>query len=201
MKDSAGWSFDPRIGREFQIGEELYSNNSLDRGHLVRRLDPVWGTKTAAQVAEKDTFFFTNSTPQIHRFNDVFWGDLEDYLLFNSRTLGFRATVFSGPVFRETDPEYRGVLIPQAFWKVAIMPALVDDGEPTLSATAYVVSQAGLLQNLEFVYGEFKTYQIPIRVVSTLTNLDFGSLVDHDPLGRQEAGAPRELVRPTDITL
>ena len=37
------WYYDPRIEREFQYGPELYSNNDLDRGHLVRRLDPVWG--------------------------------------------------------------------------------------------------------------------------------------------------------------
>jgi endonuclease G, mitochondrial len=204
VKESAGWSFDPRVDKEFQIGEELYSENSLDRGHLVRRLDPVWGTQPVSVAAERDTFFFTNCTPQVHRFNDVLWGDLEDYLLYNARTIGFRATIFSGPVFRESDPEYREVLIPQAFWKVAVMRVEetgIDDG-PRLSATAYVVSQAGLLQNLEFAYGEFLTYQVPLKKVSALTDLDFGDLVVHDPLNTNEGAAGwTELTRPGEIVL
>lgn len=37
------WFFDPRIPQFEQVGEEVYSKNALDRGHLVRRLDPAWG--------------------------------------------------------------------------------------------------------------------------------------------------------------
>jgi endonuclease G, mitochondrial len=51
------WYFDPRIDRKYQSGPELYSNNDLDRGHLVRRLDPVWGQ--LANQANEDTFHFT----------------------------------------------------------------------------------------------------------------------------------------------
>jgi len=33
--------FDPRIERDYQMGPEVYKHPKLDRGHLVRRLDPV----------------------------------------------------------------------------------------------------------------------------------------------------------------
>ena len=33
----------PRVGRDEQIGNELYEGNPFDRGQLVRRLDPAWG--------------------------------------------------------------------------------------------------------------------------------------------------------------
>ena len=44
------WYLDPRIETEYQCGPELYKNNSLDRGHLVRRLDPVWGDQQKRQI-------------------------------------------------------------------------------------------------------------------------------------------------------
>ena len=47
-----------------QTGEEAYRDNPLDRGHLVRRLDPAWGaSRDEAKRSNDDTFHFTNCTP------------------------------------------------------------------------------------------------------------------------------------------
>jgi endonuclease G len=190
------WAFDPRIGKSFQIGNALYTNNDFDRGHLVRRLDPAWGP--TAKLAEEDTFFYTNCTPQIHYFNDTLWGDLEDYLLDSADTQDFKASIFTGPVFGDNDPEYRGALIPTAYWKVAVM-VRADTGK--LTATAYVVSQSDLLTHLEFAYGQFRTYQIPVTRAEAIAKLDFGSLRTHDPFVPEEGIAGRELTGPADIRL
>lgn len=56
------WYYDSRIKIEYQCGPELYKHNPLDRGHLVRRRDPIWGE--SAEKANKDTFHFTNCAPQ-----------------------------------------------------------------------------------------------------------------------------------------
>src|SRR4029077_9194498 len=37
------WAFDPRVPEDEQTGDAAYRDNPLDRGHLVRRLDPAWG--------------------------------------------------------------------------------------------------------------------------------------------------------------
>ncbi|WP_207951308.1 DNA/RNA non-specific endonuclease [Cupriavidus sp. L7L] len=37
------WFFDGRLPIEAQLGDDLYADNLLDRGHLVRREDPNWG--------------------------------------------------------------------------------------------------------------------------------------------------------------
>jgi endonuclease G, mitochondrial len=60
---------DPRIPSEFQAGDELYRANNLDRGHIARRADLVWGTLTEAEKANKDSFYFTNISPQMDKFN------------------------------------------------------------------------------------------------------------------------------------
>ncbi len=191
------WGFDPRIPRDTQIGNELYVNNDLDRGHLVRRLDPAWGDAAEAKQAELDTFFFTNCTPQHSGFNQKTWLSLEDYLLGNTDTRNFKACIFTGPVLGKNDRLYRDVLLPLAYWKVAVM---VHDERNQLTATGYIVSQKNLVSDLEFVFGQFKTYQVSIASIEEKTGLDFGRLREFDPLAQQES-VVRDLQVLEDIRL
>jgi endonuclease G len=178
------WIPDPRIQAGAQTGEALYANNDFDRGHLTRRLDPAWGSdQRTAKRANDDTFHFTNCSPQHKDFNQgkALWAGLEDYILDHADTEGFKASVFNGPVFRTDDPIYRGVQIPRQFWKVVAM--IKTDG--TLSATAYVVSQENLIQDLAeeaFVFGAYRTFQVPVTKIEELTGLSFHQLSSADPL-------------------
>jgi DNA/RNA endonuclease G (NUC1) len=199
VRGSDRWLLDPRLENpDHQVGESLYANNPLDRGHLVRRLDPVWGeTRAEAKRAEEDTFFFTNCTPQHSRLNQRIWLSLEDYVLGNAATHDLKVTVFTGPVLRDSDREYRGVLLPEEFWKVVV---IVNSFTNQLSATGYILSQADYIADLEFVYGEFRTYQVPIRQIEQKVNLHF-DLSSYDPLGRTEAKPQREVRWPSDLVL
>jgi len=177
------WFLDGRIPLEAQVGEELYLSNRLDRGHLVRREDPNWGQD--AEVANADTFHFTNCAPQMDVVNQRTWLGLENYILQNARAWKERCSVFTGPVFGRSDLQYRGVLIPKAFWKVVAF--LLDDGRP--SATAYVVEQAEELSGLEAAFGAYKTYQHSVRHIQQLTGLSFGNLADFDGFSNEEAAS------------
>jgi len=42
-EDKDKWYFDTRLDEGEQTGNDVYTNNPLDRGHLVRRIDPSWG--------------------------------------------------------------------------------------------------------------------------------------------------------------
>lgn len=174
------WSYDGRIPAEAQIGEFLYKDNLLDRGHLVRRQDPNWGP--LAEQANADTFHFTNCSPQMAGFNQKNWLDLENYLLDTTRRWRARATVFSGPVFNDADRLYRGVAIPNAFWKVVAF--MGDDGKP--SATAYMIDQSGELGRLNVLFGRFRTYQRSVLQIERLTGIDFGALSDYDGFSNEE---------------
>lgn len=194
-RSGISWQFDPRIDREFQAGDDLYVDNDLDRGHMVRRLDPVWGDD--AEVANIDTFHFTNSCPQHKDLNQKTWNDLENYVLDNAGKHELKLNVFTGPVFHPDDLEYRGFRVPLEFWKIVVM--VKDDGK--LSATAYKLSQVDLVTGLEFVFGQFRTYQVRIRDVEEWTQLDFGALRDFDPKEFLEAAAPVLIEEPRDIQL
>lgn len=170
------WYYDSRIDQDFQAGPELYRNNELDRGHLVRRRDPVWGDRAAA--ANEDTFHFTNCAPQHKDLNQKTWLALEDYILNNAVTNDLKISVFTGPVFKDSDRTYRGIQLPEEFWKIVVM--VKQDGN--LSATAYIQTQKNLLGKLDFSYGEFETYQVELSHIVTLTGFDFGTLRNADPL-------------------
>ena len=178
------WVFDPRLDRAYQAGTELYKSNKLDQGHLVRRLDPAWGrTLKQARFAVEDTFFYTNCSPQHKEMNRELWLALEEYILGNTDVYDLKVTVFNGPVFRPTDRTYRGFRIPDAFWKVVVM---VREETKQLSATAYLVSQLDFMDDLEFAFGPFRTYQVPLRQIEALTGLDFGELKAYDPMAERE---------------
>ncbi len=198
------WFYDPRIERKYQVGNELYAKNDLDRGHLTRRLDPAWGDEF--KQGEMDTFFFTNCTPQHHLFNTKTWLGLEDYLLNTADTIDFKACIFTGPVFDDeidrpfdfkTNNGNGRILLPLQYWKVAVM--VKEDG--TLSATGYLISQKDLVSNMEFVFGQYKTYQVPIRTIENLTGLSFNGLEEFDPLNSTESVPYLELGDYEDIRI
>ena len=189
------WHLDDRIPVEEQAGPELYARNDLDRGHLVRRRDPVWGPVEIARQANVDTFCYTNAAPQAADFNQSLelWNGLEDLVLEYASAGRRRLSVFTGPVFADTDPLYRGVQIPRRFWKVA---AWSNDG--ALAASGYLLDQSAQLDDLDLgrssaiddtheaaavpSLGPFRTFQLPILDLANLTGLDFGALASADVL-------------------
>jgi endonuclease G len=203
-RESDRWILDPRLPAGEQTGEAVYRDNPLDRGHLVRRLDPAWGSETLAKAANDDTFHFTNATPQHHDFNagSTLWAGLEGYVLDNADVADLAVSVLTGPILAEDDDPYRGVKLPRQFWKVVAM--VKRSGE--LSATGYLLRQAALLDGLEaveeFSYGAYRTFQVPVRRIAQLTGLGLDPHVAADPLERLEAAPlPRELLRPADLIL
>lgn len=190
---SDDWHLDPRVAAAEQAGAELYARNDLDRGHLVRRRDPVWGDDAAR--ANFDTFVYTNAAPQAAQFNQSkeLWSGLEDFVLANAETFDRRLSVFTGPVFGTGDPVYRGVQIPRLFWKIA---AWADS--TGLAAAGYVLDQRPQLDDIDLStatalaagdpppLGPFRTFGVPISDIAALTGLAIDELVDADV----QAGRP-----------
>jgi DNA/RNA endonuclease G (NUC1) len=211
------WRPDPRLSEDQQTGERLYARNDIDRGHLVRRASAVWGdTRAEASQANEDTFHYSNAAPQAAKFNQGMdlWLGMESYLLEHAADYGRRLVVFTGPIFGDTDPVYRGVGIPLLFFKVAVF---LQDGE--LAATGYVVDQTPQLADLPDVprpgavgdappLGPFRTFQVPIRDIAELTGLDLDQLiaVDRMPIASELPTARvtstwRRLLSPEDLDL
>lgn len=180
------WRLDERIGIEQQHGNALYRHNVYDRGHVVRRLSPVWGDLETAKQANADTFFYPNAVPQHEQLNQKFWLGLEDYILDNAKAEQLRVSVFTGSVFDPGDPVYRDVAIPRQFWKIV---AFLNQEDNKLRASGYLMDQTHLISEVaeEFIFGAYKTYQVSIAKIARDTQLDFGSLIAADVLGHTES--------------
>jgi DNA/RNA endonuclease G (NUC1) len=211
------WRLDPRLSEDQQTGERVYARNDIDRGHLVRRASAVWGdTQAEAAQANQDTFHYTNAAPQAARFNQglELWLGMESYLLDHAADHRRRLVVFTGPIFSDADPVYRGVDIPLRFFKVAVF---VHQGD--LAATGYIVDQSPELASLPGVprpgaindvppLGPFRTFQVPVRDIAELTGLGLDQLVEADrmpiaaTLGKARVGSTwRLLASPEDLDL
>jgi endonuclease G len=170
---------DPRIPADAQTGDDAYADNDLDRGHVARRSDLLWGTVEEATQANSDSFFFTNITPQHQDFNQSgrggVWGLLENAVLALEGLEERRLTLFAGPVLHPDDPPYRGVQLPVEHWKVVVYRL---DGR--LRAKAFVLTQDldGLERAAPDFLDDFDTYLVPLELLEERTGLTFASLRD-----------------------
>lgn len=202
------WELDPRVPAAEQTGPAVYADNDFDRGHLVRRRDPGWGTVAEARAATEATFVYTNAAPQASAFNQSkdLWVGLEDHVLEFADATDQRVSVLTGPVLEEDDPPYRGIRIPRRFWKIAAWTETDRGGSPTLAAAGFVLDQTALIDLTADALtrlGAFRTFQVPVLDIATLTALDVGPLAAADVMriGPARQSAWIELSRPSDIRL
>jgi endonuclease G len=202
------WHFDSRIPASEQTGPAVYASNDLDRGHLVRRRDPGWGPEAIARAATEATFTYPNAAPQAADFNQSkeLWLGLENHVLEYSEANDLRVSVFTAPVLGADDPPYRGVRVPLRFWKIAAWVA--SDGR--LAAAGFILDQTALIDTaterarILAPLDGFRTFQVPIRHIGALADVDFGPLVRADVLGDDLTLSARrwvELGEPADIRL
>lgn len=229
---------DRRILPEEQMNRPFYENQSVpgfpvstssgriarmfQKGHIILRGDPAWGTDAEALAAERDTFFYTNAAPQVGFFNQgsalnrpgskgkLRWRAVETYVLRNAVTMRSRVTVFAGPIFDdEADPEYRfGAKVPMRFWKIAIWNdgtslrsvALLADQRPVLEIMPEAMGPEAFEDEEELA--RVSEFLSTVQEIEALTQLDFGTAVrDGDVRAGMEASSTAALAfEPSDLS-
>jgi endonuclease G, mitochondrial len=214
---------DIRLDPDLQPADNFYEKKlgrdrvQFSRGHLVRRFDPCWGeTKAEAQIADDHTFHYTNAAPQVQRFNGGEWLDIEDYVLNRIQLKEKRMTIFSGPIFRESDPEYGKSRtggpwqIPVSYWKIAV----IEKDEGQIAATAFIRGQMKFIKKLfesrvftnlrQRTLAELQSdhIQTTIETIEEETNFDFGPLRQFDSVQALESTRhARFISSPNDIII
>ncbi|WP_459195709.1 DNA/RNA non-specific endonuclease [Wukongibacter baidiensis] len=204
------WKYDNRFSSDFQTGNDLYVDNPWDKGHLVRRIAVAWGSLEEARAANSDTFYYTNAAPQHENFNQDEWSELENWILDKAKEDEYKLCVFTGPIYSDSSLEYRGSIIPSAYFKVIAVRKAEDD---QLSVTAFLMSQSDYILKDKAGSNEFfklHVYQVPIDTIEGLTGLDFGSLKEAQPISISERAivgektqdpTPTIISQPEDIRL
>jgi len=186
------WKMDERVGAH-QLGRETYDSNQIDKGHVVRREDVLWGSVAEARAANRATYFYSNASPQHKNFNQDEWKALEDWVLERATDLSYRLCVFTGPVFTDTDPTVeelpahlrnvaRAAQLPAAFWKVIVLRDSETGGDG-LAAVGFAIKQSDTWNDLRGrSLMNLKVHQVTLQAIEDWTGLDFGTLRQVDGL-------------------
>jgi len=185
------WIRDSRLDYEIQLNDKYYKKSGFDRGHMSRREDANWGETPADAKRNADlTCMHTNACPQVPAINRSnkkgVWGSLEKVILekgaIKVEGKTGRISVFSGPIFKASDPVYKGVQIPMSFYKIVLW---LND-EKVLRATGFKLSQRELVGDIDFEdIGidrnlAFKSYQCSIESLQMVCSIDFSDLIECD---------------------
>lgn len=185
------WLRDNRLDFDIQLDDKFYANSNFDRGHMSRREDANWGSSAEEAKRNADlTCMYTNACPQVPSINRSnkkgLWGILEKIVLEkgaeaeNGKTA--KITVFNGPIFKESDPVFKGIQIPMEFYKIVLW--LTDNNQ--LKATAFKLSQKNDVGDIDFEALDidqnlkFKEYQCGIKSLQKETKIDFSELFKFD---------------------
>ncbi len=217
-----GWKNDQRINKNDQTTDDWYTGKNklierpdrddaekfidvadFDRGHIVRRTEPIWGSTEAGKAANYQTFTVVNAAPQTPSFNQSdqrsaheiapgeetrSWYGMEVAVLRAATDENKKMNVFTGPIFDDADPIYGPGKpdagqrqIPLSFWKIAVW----EDGGK-LQSLAMRSSQAWSLARESggqealsdsdqlFLLRDFLT---TVNDIEEATGLDFGKKV------------------------
>ncbi len=141
-----------------------YDGFGYDRGHLAPSADFRW-----SKQALSESYFYSNMSPQVAKFNRGAWADLESRLrgyIYNNPTS--QVYVVTGPVLKKNlDPIERSinkVSIPEEFFKIAV------DLEKQ-KAIAFIMPN----QKINYPLSHFAT---SVDRVEELTGIDFFEKLD-----------------------
>ena len=146
---------DPLItGTDFSID---YQKSGYDRGHLAPAADMGYSMETMVQ-----SFFYSNMSPQLPRFNRGVWKKLE--MQVRNWAVEYDSLyVVTGPIFDSVMPTIgpHRVAVPKAYYKVLLQKR---NGE--WFGIGYVLPNASLK-------GDIMQYATSIDKVEELTGIDF----------------------------
>ena len=185
------WLRDTRLSFDIQLDDNYYRGSGFDRGHMSRREDANWGATAEDAKRNADlTCMYTNACPQVAKINQSsrkgLWGILEKVVLETGaeeeQGKTAKISVFNGPIFKDTDPVFRGIQVPLDFYKIVLW--LTDNGN--LKATAFKLSQVALVDDIDFEQldldqnTEFKEFQCSIKSLQSETGINFSKLLPFD---------------------
>jgi DNA/RNA endonuclease G (NUC1) len=183
------WRPDPKLPMSFQPQNVHFRGTGFDRGHMVAPASVSWGSEREAEVANHQTFFWTNTVPQHALMNQRWWLSVEQWERESLQVDG-KAVGFAGPVLADDDPvhatsesmigrlrvrdNFRG---PQRFWKVVVFGSNPD----RLRYAAFLFDQPALLAARTKSYSA-RDFQVSLDLIQVQTGLVFDALASAESI-------------------
>ena len=175
-----GFFPDPRIKPDWQSEDRVSPDPNLGRVPLVEWQQVAWAPAGATVGDASFLNYMPLSVLQPWSFYNGLWASIDKRLLATDAN---RLTVLAGPILTGSEPVVNGVVVPQAYWKVAVRwdsttGALVSEayradvnaapGSPAAQATTTVEAIARAT-GLDFGRGDATVAQAAAPKVETPT--------------------------------
>ncbi len=180
---SCSWKTDPRTSAQIADGDYAHTLGDYDRGHMVPKAAMY---RCYGQAAVAETYVLSNACPQLHRFNDRIWGDLEDLVREEYSQMYDEVWVTVGPIFDDTNGracltkdaehaalEQKPIEIPDAFYAI-----LVDVEDTTPRALAFIMAHEECSTSGATRRDRLAPFLRSIDEIEQRTGLDFMWLLD-----------------------
>lgn len=142
---------DPNIDNSVEVTESMHKSDGYDKGHLCASEDRVY-----SKSANKQTFYYSNISPQIGSFNQKYWAALEKQV----QTWGRSTTNADGLTLG-------GLICPSYYYM-----ALLSEKAGVYHTIAFLVPHSELLPEKPGK-DEFMVYAVSIKNLEYETGIDF----------------------------
>jgi len=148
-----------------------YENSGYDRGHLAPAEDMAWSA-----TSEKESFYYSNMSPQVPAFNRGVWKRLEELIRYWS-TVYDSIYIVTGPVLKENLPTIGPdkVSVPEYYYKV-----ILEYNSKGTKGIGFVLKNEASAATL-------KSFAVSIDSVEHLTGIDFFPKLPDDQENKIEA--------------
>lgn len=179
---SDAWSWDPMVPSQYEVFRNDFESKSFARGHLIASHDRVFSPE-----ANRQTFYYTNMSPQRHTFNEGIWLQMEQSVQSWGRSLKNDELLYvaKGGTIREEQIEGKRsngrIVVPKYYW----MALLKKSGE-RWHAVALLAEHAKPAKTP----GRLLPYALSINELEEFTRLDFFFNLPDDIEEQVEKQAP-----------
>ena len=151
---------DPKVNT-ITASDSDYKGSGYDRGHLAPASDMGWSS-----IAMKESFYYSNMSPQNPSFNRGIWKKLEE-LVRTWAVENNNIYIVTGPVLKDelTSIGNDKVSVPKYYYKV-----ILDFSQPSIKGIGFVLPNLGSKESL-------KNYAVSIDNVEKYTGIDFFPLL------------------------
>ncbi|WP_455107406.1 DNA/RNA non-specific endonuclease [Porphyromonas sp.] len=121
VKRSEAWAWDPQLPNSFST-EHMFRGSGYDRGHMVASSDRLFSLE-----ANRQTFYYTNMSPQLGDLNQKFWANLERQVQAWGRNSQLRDVLYvaKGGTLRDGQVESKkvkgSIVIPKYYWMALVL--------------------------------------------------------------------------------
>lgn len=134
-----------------------YKGSGYDKGHLAPAADMTW-----SEVTMKESFYFSNISPQIPALNRGIWNNLEE--LVRTWAKNYEAVyIVTGPVLRDSLKTIGNnrIAVPEYFYKV-----ILDYTQPEYKAIGFIIPNAETTEPLQ-------RFAVTVDSVEKVTGINF----------------------------